>query len=92
MKLPYADRAFVEPKKLIGYLLAHDHPEGGPKARFFASVGFTPGQAVLLNHALLEIARNGEVVKVESSAYGQKYVVDGTITTPTGRTIDVRTV
>ena len=92
MKLPNADHAFVEPRKLTAYLLAHDHPEGGSKARFFTSVGFTLGNAALLGRALLKVARNGEVVKVESSGYGMKYVVDGAIVSLTGRTVDVRTV
>ena len=92
MKLPHADRAFVAPRKLVGYLLAHQHSDGASKARFFASVGFTPARAILLNYALLEIARSGDVVEVESSTYGEKYVVEGTTTAPTGRTISLRTV
>ncbi len=35
MHVPDADKATLDLKKITYYLLAPNHPEGGPKARFF---------------------------------------------------------
>lgn len=40
MKVPNFEKAFVPESKLAEYLLNPDHPDGGPKARFFMQVGF----------------------------------------------------
>ena len=40
MKLPNAEHAIVERKKIADYLPDSAHPYGASKARFFASFGF----------------------------------------------------
>ena len=40
MRLPNADQAIIEPRKLHGYLLSTSHPVGRFKARFFAALGY----------------------------------------------------
>jgi len=40
VRLPNADQAVIEPKKLHGYLLSRSHPVGRFKARFFAALGY----------------------------------------------------
>lgn len=40
MKLPNADQAVVEQKKVVDYLLNEAHPYGRSKARFFAEFGY----------------------------------------------------
>ena len=40
MRLPNADQAIIEPRKLRGYLLSTSHPVGRFKARFFAALGY----------------------------------------------------
>lgn len=76
--------------KIEGYLLSDAHPEGRFKARFFRGVGFTA--AVDLERALLEIALQGRVTALTTTGYGQLYVVDGEVASPTGILVALRTV
>ena len=92
MKLPNGDQAVVPPPKLVGYLLSEVHPTGRSKARFFRAAGFTEINASLLEQGLLTIARTEEVVTSVSSPHGEKYVVDGTLTTPLAGSVRLRTV
>jgi hypothetical protein len=41
MRIPGAARAVVDDAKIRDYLLSPEHPIGGPKARFFKSLGFS---------------------------------------------------
>jgi hypothetical protein len=92
MKLPNAVGATVDPKKLEGYLLSSTHPIGRPKAQFFLAMGFRETDAAILEHALLEVARTGEVAETTPSAYGVKHTVDGVLSTPSGRQVKLRTI
>ena len=40
VKLPNADQAIIDGRKLYGYLLSFAHPTGRFKARFFAQLGY----------------------------------------------------
>lgn len=91
MKIPDASAAFVPPGKLTGYLLALAHPVGGPKARFFRAYGFDETNTAELEAGLLAIARGADAEAAESP-HGMKYVVDGDLPTPSGRSVRVRTV
>jgi hypothetical protein len=92
MKLPARDRAHVPERKLIGYLLSLSHPVGGPKARFFRRHGFDDSRADLLREEFLGIAKRADVTGTEETAYGTKYILDGSVTTPRGENVAVRTV
>ena len=92
MKLPNARAARIDPKKLEGYLLSSAHPIGRSKAQFFLAVGFRETEIVILESALLEVARTGEVAETQTSAHGVKYTVDGTVLTPSGRQVMLRTI
>jgi hypothetical protein len=41
VRLPNAEQAIIEPRKLHGYLLSTSHPIGRFKARFFAALGYS---------------------------------------------------
>ena len=41
MKLPFAERAIVEPEKVREYLLSPTHPVGRFKAAFFHALGYS---------------------------------------------------
>jgi hypothetical protein len=71
--LPNAHAAVINRQKLTGYLLALDHPVGGPKAVFFHRLGFRPLAWIELRDALLDHAKIGEVVSVIENALGKKY-------------------
>lgn len=91
MKLPNADRALIDRRKLIDYLLSSAHPVGKSKARFFGSQGYSAQEPEALKAGLLEIAR-GDVVATVSSPHGVKHVVDGILATPKGNRVPLRTV
>lgn len=44
MRLPAADRAYVDPAKVRDYLLSPVHPEGQFKAAFFRALGYSRAQ------------------------------------------------
>lgn len=92
MKLPGRDRAFIPERKLTAYLLSLSHPVGRAKARFFRRFGFDASNTELLRDELLALARQADVVRTEHTAYGTKYVVDGSLSTPSGDEVAVRTV
>lgn len=92
MKLPNGDLAVIPPAKLLDYLLSEAHPVGRSKARFFRAAGFVEANVALLEDGLLAVARTQEVVEHVSSPHGDKYVVDGPLTTPSSASLRVRTV
>ena len=92
MILPNREKAFIPAAKLSDYLLSTSHSVGGSKARFFREFGFKEANASSLEAGLLSIARTEEVFMVTPSPFGVKYTVDGTLITPTGITVNVRTV
>jgi hypothetical protein len=92
VKLPNRENAYIPPSKLTGYLLSETHSVGKAKAGFFRIVGFDEARVEMLERGLLAIARFEEVREVMTSMYGTKYVVEGTLETPTERRVQVRTV
>jgi hypothetical protein len=84
-KLPNADLAVIAERKITGYLLSPSHPDGASKAAFLERFGFEREAPGALEAALLRHAREAEVVRVERTPYGTKYVVDGPLNTPDGR-------
>ena len=80
MKLPNAEHAVVDVRKLREYCLSAEHPRGRHKARLFSeALGFTADHAEQLQSALLEIARTGDAISVGRDDYGQRYAVDSRI-------------
>ena len=92
MRLPKADAVIIAKEKLTDYLLNPLHPDGAPKAVFFAAHGFTAENWQLLAEAFRQLATNSEAALQVISRHGQKYVVDGPLTTPAGRMPIVRTI
>ena len=92
MKLPNLEAAAVPEEKISGYLLSATHRDGRHKAAFFLGFGFAVQAWQTLAAALLKHASEHEVAKVENTPFGTRYVVEGTIETPGGRTPSVRSV
>lgn len=92
MKLPNRENAVVPIQKLKDYLLSETHPAGKAKAKFFRSFGYNEANIELLERGLLTIALKQEINETVSSPHGLKYIVDGTLQTPVGRSINLRTV
>lgn len=92
MKLPAADRAVVEQAKVVDYLLNPWHSGNGGKADFFVGVGFNRTGWQVFALALRRLAEIGAVSVHMETTYGDKYVVDGRLETPSGRLPVVRTI
>jgi hypothetical protein len=92
MQVPHADAAVVSQEKIVGYLLNPLHPDGAGKALFFRRLGFRAEQWEALAAALRDLATRSEVISRVDSKHGAKYIIDGLVDTPSGRTANVRTV
>ena len=89
MKLPNAN---VTREKITHYLPSAEHPVGRHKARFFKNLGFDRSTWEELGRSLRCHATERDVSRVRETAFGSSYVVDGPLTTPSGRRPRVRTV
>jgi hypothetical protein len=91
-RLPNADRAVINPRKLRDYALNPDHPTGGYKAAFFGQMGYSSRdwqqleQDVRAQH-LTHPARPGK-----SSPHGTKYIITAPLQGPYGPARQVTTV
>lgn len=74
------------------YLLSDSHVVGMWKAQFLDSMGFGYENIPALQSALGELARKNEIVATIENPYGTKYVVEGTMVSPTNHEFNVRTV
>jgi hypothetical protein len=91
-RLPNAERAIVAQSKIVDYLLSLSHPDGRGKARFFLSHGFSPDEWETLVRALRNHAVTHRVSSAEDTTFGVRYVVEGQLVAPDGRTPRVRVV
>ena len=91
-RLPEAEFAVIDERKIIDYLLANIHPAGRGKAAFFRGFGFEPAAWQLLRDALLQQARGARNVRIIETEFGQKYILEAPLPTPSGRRPRVRTV
>lgn len=92
MKLPSWEHAYIPSPKLHDYLLSKTHPVGKWKARFFRALGFNETNLDMLEQRLIAIAHSEDVQDVVPSAYGTKYAIEGSLQTPAGSFVQVRTV
>ena len=92
MFLPRREDAYIPPSKIDSYLLSKTHAVGKSKAKFFRTLGFNEGNTNLLEQGLLAIARSEVVKETASLPYGTKYIIDGSLTTPNGKSVNVRTI
>jgi hypothetical protein len=90
--MPNAGRAIVARRKVVDYLLSEAHPDGRGKARFFTAHGFSAGDWEGLAAALRDHAAAHPVAERMATAFGVRYVVEGALMAPDGRTPGVRAV
>jgi hypothetical protein len=90
-KLPNADKADVPLHKFTEYSLNPDHPTGRHKAHVFKSVlGLTLDDAEFLQETVKQIVTTHDAQPETPTSYGERYVIDFTMTTDV-RTATVRT-
>lgn len=81
MKIPNAEHAVVDIRKLRDYRLNMEHIRGRHKARVFESaLGLTVEEAEMLQEALLAAVNSEEAEAGDQDEYGQRYIVDFTMT------------
>ena len=77
MRLPNADNAVIDLKKLRDYCLNPMHPRGKHKARVFQSLlGITQDDVEILKVAILVGIANNDCLVGETDVYGKRYNVD----------------
>ena len=92
LKLPNAEGAVVEQRKITEYLLSFTNPRGLPKARFFTRAGFHIERWEVFAEALLAHCLQHEVMEITEKHYGVQYAIIGTVETPEGSTPRIKSV
>lgn len=92
MRVPNAGSAEVPIDKIVGYLLSTEHHHGWAKAAFFRKHGFTADDPDVLAEALREQVRVYDVAGSSETAFGTRYIVDGSLAAPDGSRLNVRSV
>ena len=92
MPFPDAEHAVVAEEKVRDYLLNPNHPVGGPKTKWFASLGYTIDNWQDLVNDLWRLAVTVDDFVAKPSAFGVKYEVLGQIGRPGHRPAAVLTV
>ncbi len=87
----HPDTLDISAQKLTDYLLALEHPDGRGKALFFERTGFSRHHPDRLADALMAHAA-AHAATLEPSPFGERFVVDGLLDTPSGRRVHVRAV
>jgi len=85
VKLPNLEQAEIPQEKITGYLLSITHRDGRHKAAFFMRYGFSPDHWEVLVEALHRHAAENEIAKTESTPFGTRYIVEGSLQAPDGR-------
>jgi hypothetical protein len=84
-RLPHAENAQIDSRKLTDYALNPDHPVGRNKARVFESTtGFTRHNHESLLRQLHQGIREQPAELGRADQYGQRYTVDIPVRGPTG--------
>ena len=83
--LPAVERAQIDPAKVRDYLLSPVHPVGRFKAVVFQALGYRSDEWEKLRDDLLGLARSRGAAPGQTSTFGQKYEVSGTLLGPNGR-------
>lgn len=85
MPIPSADKAIVTQAKVCEYLLNPRHPDGGSKAVWFHSLGYSRDEWSFLASDLTNVAKNCPDFDTELSPFGIKYKAAGMIGRPDKR-------
>ena len=88
VKLP--ENVIISPDKLLRYLLLP--LEENDKFAFLAAAGYTLANWQVLDCDLQHLAQMHEISDIETSPYGIKYEVRGTLQGPNGSTLYVVTI
>jgi hypothetical protein len=77
MRIPHAEQATVDIRKLRDYCMNPLHPEGKHKALLFAAaLGMTDADTEPLRDALLQAVKFHDATLGRCDAYGQRYQIE----------------
>lgn len=80
MKIPNAEHAVVDIRKLRDYCLNPQHNKGKHKARLFSSIfGMNSNDAEALRNILLDAVKRHDAELADKDARGQRYTLDFTL-------------
>jgi hypothetical protein len=91
-RLPNADMARIDPRKLRDYVLNPEHSSGKYKAAFFAQMGYTAENWQQLERDIRAQHLSQPAQPGQRSAYGQKYTITAPLQGPRGSARQVTTV
>jgi hypothetical protein len=76
-RIPHAERAILDIRKIADYCLSSTHPRGRHKARVFReALGIGHGDAQWLREALLDGVRRVDAVELANDDIGDRWRVD----------------
>jgi hypothetical protein len=77
VKLPNAERAVIDIRKLRDYCLNPNHPEGKHKAHvFLAKMGLKEGDAERLRKMIAEAILVADATEKQPTPFGRRFVVE----------------
>lgn len=77
MRVPHAENAIVDIRKLRDYCLNSEHDDGKHKARLFLSIlEMTAEDAEALRQILLEVIKTQDAQLSRKDEFGQRYTLD----------------
>jgi hypothetical protein len=91
-RLPNADKARIDPRKLRDYVLNTEHSLGRYKAAFFAQMGYTAADWQILERDIREQHLPQPARLGQPSTYGLKYTITAPLQGPEGTARQVTTV
>ena len=83
---------YIDPAKLKDYLLNPDHIDGRSKAKLLISLGFNVDYISKLHDSILLHAAENDFDQLVHTKFGEKYLVEGNMTTPNGKILEIRSV
>ena len=83
-KLPNAEHAFIDPRKLRDYVLNPRHDTGRFKATFFSQMGYSETDWKVLEHDIKEQLLAEAVEPGKPSPFGQKFTITAILKGPNG--------
>ncbi|MBS1593464.1 MAG: hypothetical protein JST90_04020 [Bacteroidetes bacterium] len=87
------DKLYIAPEKITLFLLNTMSESGASKAKLLIHFGFSPDRPEELEAAILQHALVNEVAKtVMFNDKEERYLIEGPLMTPVGRTINLRCV
>ncbi len=91
MKLPNSENAVIQAEKLRDYILSAVHPVGRFKSAFFRGLGYQADTYEKLESDIRTLL-SAEAELAEQNKFGSKYLVQGILTGPNGRSARIVTV